>query len=63
MPEFYRVKSNETGHEFTTAHLHDGVTVLDKPAIRDGRPARAKPNQSVGRRSRTATPNDKETAS
>lgn len=50
MLKFYRVKDNITGHEFTTANIHDGLTVLDKPAFRDGRPARAKPNTSAARR-------------
>lgn len=46
MPEYVRVRQDETGHELTVPAGYDltGLTVIDEPALgRDGLPAPMKP--------------------
>lgn len=48
-PEYVRVKSKETKHEFTIAKesVNDTVTVIDKPAVDGNGPLLPKPNVSL----------------
>ncbi|HEY3559661.1 MAG TPA: hypothetical protein VGL05_19465 [Kribbella sp.] len=33
MPEPKRVRDDQTGHEYSTYGIYDGLTVLDEPAV------------------------------
>lgn len=45
---WFRVKGNDTGHEYSVRHISDSVTVVDKPASDFyGNPYPAKHNQRV----------------